>query len=313
MTLPPPPTLHELRADDRGDDRDAAQHERDGDPGAAPARLLREQHAGHERHRVGLEEVGRHAGVVADVVAHVVGDHGRVARIVLGDARLDLADEVGADVGALREDAAAEAREDRDQRAAEGEAHERVHGRGLRDVAQAQGAVVAGDAQQAEADDEDARHGAALEGDVEGLREAGAARLGDARVGAHRRVHADVAGERREHGADDEAECDLPAEIVRPDARDQQQRRDDHRHDADRAVLAVEVGRRTLLDRRLDLAHALVAGRLLQHPARQVRAVGNGQQATDQGEEHVVLHQERLHDRLCSLSRRNQPDAARQA
>ncbi len=83
--------------------------------------------------------------------------------------------------------------------------------------------------------------------------------------------------------------------------------------DADRAVLAVEVGRRALLDRRLDLAHALVAGRLLQHPARQVRAVGHGQQATDQGEEHVVLHQERLHDRLCSLSRRNQPDAARQA
>ena len=34
---------------------------------------------------------------------------------------LDLADEVGADVGGLREDAAAEAREDRDQRAAEGE------------------------------------------------------------------------------------------------------------------------------------------------------------------------------------------------
>ena len=101
-------------------------------PALAPARLLGEQHAGHERHRVGLEEVGGHAGVVADVVAHVVGDHGRVARIVLGDARLDLADEVGADVGGLREDAAAEAREDRDQRAAEGEADERVHGRGLR-------------------------------------------------------------------------------------------------------------------------------------------------------------------------------------
>ncbi len=246
-------------------------------PGRAPARLLREQHAGHERDRVGLEEVGRHAGVVADVVADVVGDHGRVARVVLGNARLDLADEVGADVGALREDAAAEPGEDRDQRAAEGEADERVHGRILGDAADAQGAVVAGDAEQAEADDEDARHGAALEGDVEGLREAGAARLGDARVGAHRRVHADVAGDGREHGADDEAERDLPAEVVRPDARDEQQRRDDDGDDADRAVLAVEVCRGTLLDRRLDLAHPLVAGRLLQHPAREVRAVGHGQ------------------------------------
>ena len=169
MTLPLPRTLHELRADDRGDDRDAAEDQREAEPGRAPARLLREQHAGHERDRVGLEEVGRHAGVVADVVADVVGDHGRVARVVLGDARLDLADEVGADVGALREDAAAEAREDRDQRAAEGEADERAHGVALGDVAEAQGAVVAGDADQAEADDEDARDGAALEGDVERL------------------------------------------------------------------------------------------------------------------------------------------------
>ena len=59
-----------------------------------------EQHHGDRGDRVGLEQVGRHAGAVADVVAHVVGDHGRVARVVLGDAGLDLADDVGADVGA---------------------------------------------------------------------------------------------------------------------------------------------------------------------------------------------------------------------
>ena len=87
------------------------------------------------RHRVGLEQVRRHAGAVADVVADVVGDHGRVARVVLGDAGLDLADQVGADVGALGEDAAAEAREDRDQRAAEGEADQRVQRRLIADRA----------------------------------------------------------------------------------------------------------------------------------------------------------------------------------
>ncbi len=41
---------------------------------------------------------------------------------------LDLADEVGADVGGLGEDAAAQTGEDRDQRAAEAEADERVDG-----------------------------------------------------------------------------------------------------------------------------------------------------------------------------------------
>ena len=112
-------------------------------------------------------------GAVADVVAHVVGDHGRVARIVLGDVRLDLADEVGADVGALGEDAAAEAREHRDQRAAEREADQRV------------GLVVSRerrmhstserDREQARAHHHEAGHRAALERELERAAEAGLA------------------------------------------------------------------------------------------------------------------------------------------
>ena len=114
------PRAHGERADDRGDDRDRAEHERV----ERDSRLLVEQQHAQQHHcdrgdRVGLEQVGRHARAVADVVADVVGDHCRVARIVLGDPGLDLADEVGADVGGLGEDAAAETGEDRDQRAAE--------------------------------------------------------------------------------------------------------------------------------------------------------------------------------------------------
>jgi hypothetical protein len=79
-----------------------------------------QHHGGDQRDRVGLEQVGGHAGAVAHVVAHVVGDHGGVARVVFGDAGFHLAHQVGADVGALGEDAAAQTREDRDQRGAEG-------------------------------------------------------------------------------------------------------------------------------------------------------------------------------------------------
>ena len=60
-----------------------------------------EDDRGDEGDLVALEQVGRHAGAVADVVADVVGDGGRVAGIVLGDAGLDLADEIGADVSSL--------------------------------------------------------------------------------------------------------------------------------------------------------------------------------------------------------------------
>ena len=130
-------------------------------------RLDAEQHHRDRRDGVGLEQVGRHAGAVADVVADVVRDHGRVARVVLGDAGLDLADEVGADVGGLRVDAAAETREDGDQRAAEGEADEVVDRR-VGELSEPAGEhpVVARDAEQAEADDEQAGDRAGAEGDV---------------------------------------------------------------------------------------------------------------------------------------------------
>ncbi len=87
------------------------------------ARVLHQQggkdHGGPDGDDIGFEQIGRHAGAVADVVADVIRDHGGVARVVLGDPRFDLADEVGADVGRLGEDAAAKTREDRDQGGAE--------------------------------------------------------------------------------------------------------------------------------------------------------------------------------------------------
>ncbi len=160
---------HRERADDRGDDRHAAEHERiQRDLRGLVEREHAQQDHGDRGHRVGLEQVGRHAGAVADVVADVVGDRRRVARIVLGDAGLDLADEIGADVGRLGEDAAAEPGEHRDQRAAEAEADQRVDGR-LRAVVEERGqrAVVAGDADQREADHEQARDRATAEGDLQ--------------------------------------------------------------------------------------------------------------------------------------------------
>ena len=69
-----------------------------------------------------LEQVGAAAGAVADVVADEVRDDARVARIVLGDALLDLADEVRADVGGLGVDPAAELGEEGDERGPEAEA-----------------------------------------------------------------------------------------------------------------------------------------------------------------------------------------------
>ena len=109
----------------RGEDRDAADCERE-QPELARREGRREQHHGHRRNCVRLEEVGSHARAVADVVPDVVRDHSGVPRVVLRDARLDLPHEVCPYVGRFREDAAAKPCEDGDEGATECESDEVV-------------------------------------------------------------------------------------------------------------------------------------------------------------------------------------------
>uniref|UniRef100_A0A0N4ZJ01 LigA n=1 Tax=Parastrongyloides trichosuri TaxID=131310 RepID=A0A0N4ZJ01_PARTI len=174
-------------ADDRGHDADAADRQRQQhhhfDIGLVAEEDGRQDHGRHGRDGIGLEQVGSHAGAVADVVTDVVGDHRRVARVILGNPGFDLADQVGTYVRALGEDAAAQPREDRDQRGAEGKGHQAVDDR-------AAGAfkahplrhegVVAGHAQQAEAGHQHAGDGARPEGQVQPLGQAFRRRLGHA-------------------------------------------------------------------------------------------------------------------------------------
>src|SRR5690606_2957245 len=150
-----------------GDDGDGAQDQRVDDQvgdDAGGRQQVTQEHGADGGDRVGLEQVGAHAGTVADVVTDVVGDDGRVARVVLRDARFDLAYQVGPDVGRLGVDAAADAGEEADQRGAEREAYQRLDrvGQVEDDVEQQE---EAGDAEQRQAGDCQARDGATVEGD----------------------------------------------------------------------------------------------------------------------------------------------------
>ncbi len=277
------PRLHEEHADDGGDDGHAAQHQRIQHrvlTGAGHHQAA-QQHGGEDGHRVGFEQVGGHAGAVAHVVAHVIGNDRGVARVVLGDAGLHLAHQVGAHVRALGEDAAAQSREDGDQRAAEPEAHQ-----GVQDIGKAlafrggglQIGVIAGHAQQTQADHQQAGDGAAAERDLQRIVQAAACRLGGTHVGAHRDVHADVAREAGEHGTDEEADRRLPVE---------RQAKHDEQHHADHAdggVLAVEIGLSAFLNRRGDRPHALRPCRSGQNPLHRDTAENQRGDSASQGE-----------------------------
>ena len=248
----------EKRADDRCDDACRADRERIEHhlhDALLAAREIDggEHHGGDDGHDIGLEQIGSHAGAVADIVAHIVGDGRGVARIILGDAGLDLADEIAADVGALGEDAAAKPGEDGDERGAEAESDQRVDHLARRGrIAKGFGEYeeIDGDAEKRETGDEEAGDGARAEGEAQAIGEALGGGLCRAHIGAHRHVHADIAGRARQDGAD--RETDRLGEPEQEEQRDE----DNHAHKADRLVLAREIGLRALLDGGGNLLHA---------------------------------------------------------
>ena len=115
------------------------------------------------------------------------------------------------------------------------------------------------DAEQREAGDQQAGDGARLERELEAVGERADRGLRGAHIGAHRDVHADEAGGAREHRADQEAERHQPAEEVADDEEDHDA------DDADRGVLALEIGLRAFAYGRRDLLHPRVAGVRLEH------------------------------------------------
>ena len=213
-----------------------------------------EQHGGHHGDGVGFKEVGGHAGAVADVVAHVVGDDGGVAGVVFRNAGFHLAHEVGADVGALGEDAAAETGEDGNEGSAEGQGHEGLHDVFGGNAEDGEQSVVHGHAEQAEADHEHAGDGAGLEGNVQRGNHALFRSGGGAHVGAYGHVHADEAGEAGKHGSENEAESGEEGHGQK------QQHGDNHAHDGDGAVLTLEVRLSAFLNGAGNTLHILIAG-----------------------------------------------------
>ena len=195
-----------VAADDRGQDGYAAEHERVDRRIQGDLRIGEQQCAENDRgddgHRIGFEQVGSHAGAVADVVTDVVGDHRRVARIVFGYAGFHFADEIGAYVRAFGENAAAQTRENRDQRATECQTDQRM--RNLRKrcawrSAAKQYPEETRHTEQTKADHQQTGDRAAAKRNRQRFVQAGACSFGGAHVGAHRNVHADVARQPGQH------------------------------------------------------------------------------------------------------------------
>ena len=109
-------------------------------------------------------------------------------------------------------------------------------------------------AEQAEAHDQQTRHGAGLEGHVEGGGHALAGGFSGTDVGTHGNVHADVAGDAGQHRAKHEAQRHKAGKGP------SQKHGHDHAHDGDGFVLTVQVRLSALLNSAGNLLHFFRAG-----------------------------------------------------
>ena len=130
------------------------------------------------------------------------------------------------------------------------------------------------DAQEREASNQQPGDGAGLEGQLKPAGERADGGLCGADVGAHRNVHADEAGQARQHRADQEADRDQRAEEVPDDGEDHDA------DDADRGVLALQIGLRAFAHRRRDLLHSRVAGVGGEHGLDRPAGIDDGKHAT---------------------------------
>ena len=288
-------------------------HHHDADDGcqqAEGAHDQRKQHAlqpevGIQRHaqdhgadvlgRRGLEQIGAAAGAVAHVVAHQIGNHRRVARVVLRDTRLHLAHQVGADVSRLGVDAAAKLRKQRHETGPEAVAHNQEGDLLVLDAHQPQQQEQAADPDQAHGDDEQAGHRAAAKCDAQAVVQAGAGGGRRADVGANGDEHADIARDAGAQGAKNERPGDVNrhldavhriGSVFGPDVGVQHEEddRDRHRQHGDGDVLPPQEGLGAFADGVRNGSHLLRAVVLLQHPARQIDGKGEAKHATHNGQ-----------------------------
>ena len=252
----------------------------------------------------GLEQIRAPRAAVAHVVPDEIRDDRGVPRVILRDARLHLSHQVGTHVGGFGVDAAAELREEGDERSAEAVADE--HERHLVDARAPRPAHVEhegvereqhGDAEDCHGDDDDRGETPGSKRHHQRLPRASSGGARDSHVGSDADPHADVAGRRGCERAGAEGEGGENGEGLLPDAGvhlflgqrpgavdEIDGDRDDARELADEVVLRREEAVGALADGVAHLLHVRGSLVLRQDPLGEVHGEREGREARQHDE-----------------------------
>ena len=209
-----------------------------------------ESHGGKDAAAVAFIQVCSHSGDVAHVVSHIVGDCGRVARIILRDVCFHLPHDVSSHVGAFGIDSTAHTGE---QGLRAGSHSEGEHGGGDHDQVVAVGRIVHsiedkppyGYVQKPQADDGETHDGSAPERDPESSVEGFPDGVGSPGGCISRSPHSDESRKAGEESSRQESERHpgiLKIESVGHYCEDN---RKDDENDGDDLILLLEIGHRS--------------------------------------------------------------------
>ena len=236
----------------------------------------RQHHGGNHRHRIGFEQISGHASAVADIIADIVSDGRGVAGVILRDAGFHLAHHIAANIRTLGEDAAAQARKNRNQRSAEAKRHQRINHRaaiGRITTKYRQDQEINSNTQQRQAGHQHPGDGARFKGDIQPGGERLNRGLRGAEIGAHRHIHADKARSTRKHRAKRKANGHHQAKAPG------HQGEKDHAHNGNGAVLPLQIGRCAFLNGESNFLHPRRTGIARKHILGSDHTIGDGQRS----------------------------------
>ena len=254
--------------------------------GTRQGRGRTECHRGEDRTVVGLVEVGTHACHVTDVVTDVVSNRCGVARIIFGNTRFDLADQVGTDIGGLGVDTTTDTGE-----------------QGLRGGTHAVGQHDGGDflkagiwnqlipqeepdadIKQREADYDEAHDGTGAERNGETVVQGLLGSKRGSRRGIRCHLHAEPTTQAGEQTGDGNT-CSGPERL---DVQQTQNEEDRHQHDEDDEddlVLTHQVSHGALSNGLGDLDHVVITLRSAHHGSAEDEGEQKGQDSSDGSKE----------------------------
>src|SRR5262249_10699298 len=200
---------------------------------------------------IGFKNVRSHARAITYVVADIICDYRRVARIVFFEPFLDLAHQVGANVGGFCVNAAAQSRENANETATQRKSNQAAY-RGVVTDQLYRDRVEDRYREQRQPNYEQTSYRAAVEAHAQRVESPNGGGLRCPHIGQHGYAHTDEPSRQRTGSADD-----------KPDGRgaileNEEKNENDHRDDADRLDLPVQIRLGTFLYSARDFPHPFV-------------------------------------------------------